>query len=105
MITALLASGEKLTVVTSEMDWSAERVLEAYKKRWHIERFHKFLEETLGLAHLYSFGQRGIEFPTPTRGITTNATLLASATALIAFLNPMNHDRSQVSGIVDSISD
>lgn len=66
LITALLVSGEKLTVITSEMDWSAERVLEAYKKRWHIERFHKFLKDTLGLAHLYSFGQKGIEFLTLT---------------------------------------
>jgi hypothetical protein len=78
LITAVLASGEKLTVVTSEMDWSAERVLEAYKKRWHIERFHKFLKDTLGLAHLYSFGQKGIEFLTLT-ALLLAMVLLASA--------------------------
>lgn len=71
LITAVLASGELLTLVTSERDWSAERVLEAYKQRWHIERFHRFLKDTLGLAHLYSFGQNGIEF------LTLTALLLA----------------------------
>lgn len=81
LITALLASGEKLSLVTGEMDWSAERVLDAYKKRWHIERFHKFLKQTLGLAHLYSFGQNGIEFLTLT-ALLLAMVLLESATAV-----------------------
>jgi hypothetical protein len=62
LITARLATGELLTLVTSERQWSAEAVLDAYKKRWHIERFHKFLKQTLGLAHLYSFAWSGMEF-------------------------------------------
>ena len=66
LITARMSSDEMLTLVTSERSWSAERVLDAYKQRWHIERFHRFLKETLGLAHLYSFGRNGIEFLTLT---------------------------------------
>lgn len=51
-----------LLVATSEANWSAERVLDAYKERGKIEQFHQFLKSTLGLAHLYSFSQAGIEF-------------------------------------------
>jgi hypothetical protein len=57
-----LATGEWLSLVTDLRGWSAQRLAAAYRQRYHIERFHKFLKEALGLAHLYSFGQRGLEF-------------------------------------------
>lgn len=62
LIVAQLASGENLILATDRLTWSAERVLAAYKKRWHIERFHRFLKDALGLSHLYSFDQNGITF-------------------------------------------
>ncbi len=62
LIIAQLPSGEHLILATERLTWSAERVLAAYRKRWHIERFHRFLKDTLGLAHLYSFAQSGITF-------------------------------------------
>jgi hypothetical protein len=62
LIEAMLPQGQRLLVVTDQADWSAERILDSYKKRWHIERFHRLLKETLGLAHLYSFSQNGIAF-------------------------------------------
>ena len=62
LLVAVLPSGEKLILATDRWNWSAERILEAYRKRWHIERFHRFLKDTVGLAHLYSFGQSGISF-------------------------------------------
>jgi IS4 transposase len=62
LIIARLASGERLILATERLKWSAERVLAAYRQRWHIERFHRFLKDTLGLAHLYSFEQSGIAF-------------------------------------------
>lgn len=51
-----------LLLATSELDWSAERVLAAYKKRERIERFHRVLKESIGLAHLYSFAWTGMAF-------------------------------------------
>jgi hypothetical protein len=62
LLIAVLPSGEKLILATDRWKWSAERILEAYRQRWHIERFHRFLKDTVGLAHLYSFGQSGISF-------------------------------------------
>lgn len=49
-------------LVSTQMHWSAEQVLQAYKKRERVEQFHRFLKDTLGLAHLYSFSQSGIMF-------------------------------------------
>jgi hypothetical protein len=71
LIIAELPSGESLILATDRFKGSPQRVLEAYRKRWHIERFHRFLKDTLGLAHLYSFDQSGIAF------LTLSALLLA----------------------------
>ena len=62
LVIARLASGEDLIVVSGLWDWSAEDLLAAYRKRWHIERFHRFVKDALGLAHLYSFHRRGLRF-------------------------------------------
>lgn len=51
-----------LTLVSGERDWTAERILDAYAKRQRIEQFHRFVKETVGLAHLYSFSRVGIMF-------------------------------------------
>lgn len=53
---------QTLVLVTSERQWSAERVLDAYKKRERIEKFHQCLKDVIGLAHLYSFSQNGLAF-------------------------------------------
>ena len=62
LVIALLPSGERILLASDQFRWTAEVLLDAYKQRWHIERFHRFLKDTLGLAHLYSFHQIGIEF-------------------------------------------
>lgn len=62
LIRAVLPCGEQLILATDRFDWTTVRILDAYQKRWHIERFHRFLKDTLGLAHLYSFHQTGITF-------------------------------------------
>jgi hypothetical protein len=51
-----------LTLATSILSWTAGAVLDAYKKRWKIERFHHLVKEVIGLAHLYSFDATGVEF-------------------------------------------
>jgi hypothetical protein len=55
--------GEQLLVlVTGLRHLSAERLLDAYRQRERIEQFHRLVKEVVGLAHLYSFSQSGIEF-------------------------------------------
>jgi len=61
LVRAISGSGERFDFVTSEQG-SAQQILDHYRKRWHIERFHRFLKESLALAHLYSFDATGIEF-------------------------------------------
>lgn len=54
-------NGDTLILTSSELDATAERLLEIYKLRWKIERFHKVIKHVIGLAHLYSFQANGLE--------------------------------------------
>lgn len=62
LVIATARNGSHLILVTDMMRWGAQEILAAYKKRAQIERFHRFLKETVGLAHLYSFQENGIMF-------------------------------------------
>ena len=60
LVYAYLPNGEDLILASDLLDWRAQDLLAAYHKRWQIERFHRFLKETVGLAHLYSFQEVGL---------------------------------------------
>lgn len=62
LLWVILPNNEDLILATDLFYWTPYKILESYKKRHHIERFHRYLKDSLGLAHLYSFDQRGIEF-------------------------------------------
>lgn len=62
LVICKLPGGKQLVLVSGEIRASARRLLDNYYRRWEIERFHKLLKRTIGLAHLYSYRQRGIEF-------------------------------------------
>ncbi|MCE5229098.1 hypothetical protein LLG95_05825 [bacterium] len=62
LVRAWLPTGEELILVSGMTCASAEYLLQTYCQRWQIERFHFYLKETLGLAHLYSFQQNGLAF-------------------------------------------
>lgn len=64
---------EDLILVSSEVEADAQTLLDQYGRRWEIENLHRLLKRMVGLAHLYSFRQRGIE-------------LLMAVTALLAVL-------------------
>jgi hypothetical protein len=61
LVCARLANGKDLLLISDRMQWSAERIAHAYRQRWRIENFHKWIKQAAGLAHLYSLQQRGIE--------------------------------------------
>lgn len=62
LVRSILPDGEELILVSGMLDASAEYLMESYRQRWQIERFHYYLKETLGLAHLYSFQKNGLAF-------------------------------------------
>jgi hypothetical protein len=62
LVRATLPTGEELILISGLLGESAEFLLQSYRQRWQIERFHYYLKETLGLAHLYSFQQNGLAF-------------------------------------------
>lgn len=52
---------EKLILASSELRLDAQKMLDLYGRRWEVEEFHRVLKRSIGLAHLYSFRQSGIE--------------------------------------------
>ena len=52
---------ERLVLLSSELRTGAQALLDLYGRRWEIEEFHRVLKRSIGLAHLYSFRQRGIQ--------------------------------------------
>lgn len=62
LVYARLGDGSDLILIGDRRDWSAERILAAYRRRWETERFHKFLKSTIGMTHYFSFQQQGLEF-------------------------------------------
>lgn len=61
-----------LTLITNEMELSVAEILEAYRFRWKIEVFFKFLKQNLDMSHLMTGGQNGLE-------VTLYITLIAAA--------------------------
>ncbi len=61
MLKAWLDSGEDLWLVTDQFHFTADQLLDSYLKRGTIEVYHRFIKQSVGLAHLYSFDQHGIE--------------------------------------------
>jgi hypothetical protein len=62
LVIAWLPDGTDLILVSDRRDWSAQALLDAYRQRGQTEAFHRLLKTTIGLAHLYSFQERGIFF-------------------------------------------
>ncbi len=61
LLKAWLSSGEDLWLVTDQYDLTAEQLLDAYSERGKIEVYHRFVKNSLGAAHLYSFDENGME--------------------------------------------
>lgn len=62
LIIAYNPKGEQFIFATGEQSKSAQEIADNYKKRWHIERFHRYLKDNIGLAHIYSYDATGMEF-------------------------------------------
>ena len=51
----------KLVLITNRMDLDADLIALAYRYRWQIELFFRWLKCVLGCKHLLSTGQNGVE--------------------------------------------
>jgi len=47
--------------ITNEFDLSAKDITNAYRKRWDIEVFFRFIKQELNVSHLVSLNKNGIE--------------------------------------------
>jgi hypothetical protein len=61
LVWGVLPSGDAIILISDHLEWGAQRLLQAYKQRHHVECFHRRIKQLLGLAHLYSFHPVGIE--------------------------------------------
>lgn len=48
-------------LITNDFDLTAKKIAEAYKKRWDIEIFFKFLKQNLSFSHFVSTSENGIK--------------------------------------------
>lgn len=48
-------------LLTNELEMSAKEVAQAYRRRWDIEVFFRFLKQELNLSHLVSLNKNGIQ--------------------------------------------
>jgi len=47
--------------ITNDFDLSAKKVAQAYRRRWDIEVFFRFIKQELNVSHLVSLNKNGIE--------------------------------------------
>jgi len=47
--------------ITNEFDLSAKKIMDAYRRRWDIEVFFRFIKQELNVSHLVSLNKNGIE--------------------------------------------
>lgn len=47
--------------ISNEFNLSAKEIAEAYRKRWDIEVFFRFIKQELNVSHLVSLNKNGIE--------------------------------------------
>jgi hypothetical protein len=67
-----IETGKRLRLFTNDLEASAERIAELYKRRWAIELFFRWVKQTLKIGHFL--------------GTSENAVRIQIAVALIAFL-------------------
>jgi len=72
MIGVRIDTGREITVISNDLDTSAEDIAALYKMRWQVELFFKWLKQNLKIAHFL--------------GTSHNAVSIQIISALIAFL-------------------
>lgn len=71
-VVVMTETGERLRILSNDLDAPAQEIADLYKRRWQIELFFRLMKQTLKITHLI--------------GRSENAVRIQIATALIAFL-------------------
>ncbi len=71
-VVAMTETGERLRILSNDLDAPAQEIADLYKRRWQIELFFRLMKQTLKITHLI--------------GRSENAVRIQIAVALIAFL-------------------
>lgn len=53
--------GKEYWLLTNEFELSAQQVAQAYRKRWDIEVFFRFIKQELNVSHLVSLNKNGMQ--------------------------------------------
>jgi len=56
-----IESGKQYWFLTNDFDLSAKEVAQAYRRRWDIEVFFRFIKQELNASHLVSLNKNGIQ--------------------------------------------
>jgi hypothetical protein len=71
-VVVMSETGERLRILSNDLDAPAQEIADLYKRRWQIELFFRLMKQTLKITHLI--------------GRSENAVRIQIAVALIAFL-------------------
>jgi hypothetical protein len=71
-VVVMTETGERLRILSNDLDAPAKEIADLYKRRWQIELFFRLMKQTLKITHLI--------------GRSENAVRIQIAAALIAFL-------------------
>lgn len=61
LIIAKSKQGQEFWFITNHFDLSAKQITDAYRKRWDIEVFFRFIKQELNVSHLVSLNKNGIQ--------------------------------------------
>jgi hypothetical protein len=71
-VVVMTGTGERLRILSNDLDAPAQEIADLYKRRWQIELFFRLMKQTLKITHLI--------------GRSENAVRIQIAVALVAFL-------------------
>ena len=72
LITVAISTGREITLISNDLDSTAEDIATLYKKRWQIELFFKWIKQNLKLGHFM--------------GASRNAIIIQIMAALIVYM-------------------
>ena len=76
LIVAKTEDPKEFWFITNDFDVSAKEITQAYRRRWDIEVFFRFIKQELNVSHLLSLTKKGIE-------VTLYMTLIVAMLILI----------------------